>query len=622
VVGRNCLVTHTFDKKVNVSGYDPQLGSMKGMPIVSAALAYDDPSNGETIILRIHQAVHIPTMTNNLLCPMQLRVNDVLVDDCPRFLHPHPTNTTHTIIVQEGQDRLVIPLSLRGVTSHFPTRAPTAHENESCRSFDLTFADPVWNPQTETFARQEAATTDSSGQAIEPGDRTSRFISDFSSNDLMAPSDLISQCASVLIEIDPALNENLFAAMLKSNVRIGSTTTSRRRGVMTAERLARNWNISLEAAKQTLQVTTQQGIWTVANPMLSRRFRTNDRQLRYRRISTDVFTDTMESSVVSKRGNQYAQVFATPFGWTRVYPMKKKSDAHDGLSLMFARDGVPTCLIMDNSKEQTLGAFRKKAREADCWIKQTEAYSPWSNYTELAIRELKKACARRMVKAKVPKRLWDDCLELEAYIRSNTYNGHPMLKGETPETVVSGETADISEFAEHGFYDWVKFRDTLIPFPDDKLVLGRYLGPSTDIGPAMTAKILKSNGHIVHRSTFRALTQDEFDDPTENESRKTFDDRVQHTFGDQSSPDDCKDELQGDEGQHYHNDDDAHRQGTPDRDDVPDDYFDQYLNAEVMLPKGDRMLTGMVKRRKVDDMNVPTGHRHLNPLLDTRTYLV
>jgi hypothetical protein len=166
-----------------------------------------------------------------------------------------------------------------------------------------------------------------------------------------------SQCAAVLLDIEPALNEDIFARKLRDNVCVASSTTSRRRGIMTADRLARNWNISLEAAKRTLQVTTQRGIRTVSNPSLSRRFRTNDRQLQYRRISTDVFTDTMESSIVSKRGNQYAQVFATPFGWTRVHPMKKKSDAHDGLSLMFARDGVPNCLIMDNSKEQTLGEF-------------------------------------------------------------------------------------------------------------------------------------------------------------------------------------------------------------------------------------------------------------------------
>ena len=70
-----------------------------------------------------------------------------------------------------------------------------------------------------------------------------------------------------------------------------------------------------------------------------------------------MFTDTLESTVASKRGNKYAQIFATQFGWTRAYPMAKKSDAHHGLSLMFARDGVPNTIIMDNAKEQTLGEF-------------------------------------------------------------------------------------------------------------------------------------------------------------------------------------------------------------------------------------------------------------------------
>jgi hypothetical protein len=165
----------------------------------------------------------------------------------------------------------------------------------------------------------------------------------------------------------------------------------------------------------------------------------------------------MELDVMSKQGNKYAQVFATQFRWTRVYPMAKKSNTHDGLLLLFACDGVPNCLIMDNSKEQTLGQLRAKAREADCWIKQTKAYSPWSNFAKLAIRELKKGCARKMIKASVPKRLWDECLEMESYIRSNTYNGHSSLKGETPEMVMSGETADILEIAEHAFYNSVKF---------------------------------------------------------------------------------------------------------------------------------------------------------------------
>ena len=35
------------------------------------------------------------------------------------------------------------------------------------------------------------------------------------------------------------------------------------------------------------------------------------------------------------------------------------------------------------------------------------------------------------------------------------------------------------------------------------MVLGRYLVPSIDIGPAMTVNILKSNGEVVHRSTYQ-----------------------------------------------------------------------------------------------------------------------
>ena len=37
-------------------------------------------------------------------------------------------------------------------------------------------------------------------------------------------------------------------------------------------------------------------------------------------------------------------------------------------------------------------------------------------------------------------------------------------------------------------------------------MLGRYLGPAIDVGPALTAKILKANGEVVYRSTYRALT--------------------------------------------------------------------------------------------------------------------
>ena len=57
--------------------------------------------------------------------------------------------------------------------------------------------------------------------------------------------------------------------------------------------------------------------------------------------------------------------------------MKRKGDAHDTLHLFFKIDGVPPKMIMDRSKEQTLGSFRKKCQDPDFHIKQTETYSTW-----------------------------------------------------------------------------------------------------------------------------------------------------------------------------------------------------------------------------------------------------
>ena len=83
-----------------------------------------------------------------------------------------------------------------------------------------------------------------------------------------------------------------------------------------------------------------------------------------------------------------------------------------------------------------------------------------------------------------------------------------MLLGEVPETVMSGGTSDNSQFCEHGFYDWVMFRDNPIQYPDENPVLGRYLGPEIGVGPAITAKIMKANGKFVHRSTYCGLKED------------------------------------------------------------------------------------------------------------------
>jgi hypothetical protein len=76
------------------------------------------------------------------------------------------------------------------------------------------------------------------------------------------------------------------------------------------------------------------------------------------------------------------------------------------------------------------------------------------------------------------------------------------------------------------------FRDTSVTYPDDAMVLGRDLGPAIDVGPAMTRKILKANGHVVYRSTVRSLTPDELADSTAKEARDKFTESVNKILGD------------------------------------------------------------------------------------------
>ena len=49
-------------------------------------------------------------------------------------------------------------------------------------------------------------------------------------------------------------------------------------------------------------------------------------------LQYSVFTDTIQAGNVSRRLNQYAQVYSTDFGLSRSHTMKTKGDAHETLT--------------------------------------------------------------------------------------------------------------------------------------------------------------------------------------------------------------------------------------------------------------------------------------------------
>jgi len=105
--------------------------------------------------------------------------------------------------------------------------------------------------------------------------------------------------------------------------------------------------------------------------------------------------------------------------------MRTKSQAHETLSLLHKRDGVPNIMVMDGAREQVHGDIRRKNREVGAHVKETEPHLPWMNAVEGAIRELKKGNGREQS----PKVLWDHYLERQGFVWSNVAHSSYGLAG-------------------------------------------------------------------------------------------------------------------------------------------------------------------------------------------------
>ena len=186
-----------------------------------------------------------------------------------------------------------------------------------------------------------------------------------------------------------------------------------------------------------------------------------------------------------------------------------------------------------------------------------------------------------------------------------------------------GMSADISDICEFEFYDWVMFNDSSATFTETKFHVGRWLGPVIDVGSALTYKILKSNGHVVLRSTIRQLKLDEVTSSDHIALRNTFDDNIVQKIGAVATKSNFPADYLTPTFDCY---DDDHQEGTPHalpEDEAPTpEIGDNHLNMEIMLPCGGTLARGQVIGRKRDHKGNTIGRANDNPILDSREYNV
>ena len=223
-----------------------------------------------------------------------------------------------------------------------------------------------------------------------------------------------------------------------------------------------------------------------------------------------------------------------------------------------------------------------------------------------------------MVEVECPMKLWDHSLELKVNILSRTAQNHLDINGQVPETIITCQTADISPYVEHGFYDWVMAFDQTQGYPNQKEILGRWLGPAHNVGPEICSKTLKSNSQILYTSMYRTLMEAELKDPKHAKRHQLYDLMVHEKLGEPTTEAKIKTidkEAITPTYERYEN-----QLPVPDIDDATPEYQDEYIGAEVTLPFQGTMTAGKVKKQTWTKAGEIFGKAHKNPILDSRQY--
>jgi hypothetical protein len=88
---------------------------------------------------------------------MQLRMHGIEINETPKYLAKNPNEETFAIKINEesiGDESLIVPFQLHGVTAYFPVRKPSRaeYEDDSIPKIDMTDEDIPWDPNSKHFA--------------------------------------------------------------------------------------------------------------------------------------------------------------------------------------------------------------------------------------------------------------------------------------------------------------------------------------------------------------------------------------------------------------------------------------------------------------------------------------
>jgi hypothetical protein len=631
-LGTNFIILSRSTRTADVYSYDTSVEPIHNVPIVTGATAWTDSNTSITYILCFHESLYYGRkLDHSLINPNQIRHNGIHFWD-------NPFDKEHDLCI-DNDNGLHIPLNYQGTKLIFKTRAPTNRELHECIHIDMTSAH-FWEPHGIKLGATHTMNIIQMNRFINkissdyyishPYSHTTIHTYDYKCDDTDTILHSMEPC---LIQMKELMLQQLGSYDILHEEQIPARRThinNERHNKLSADTIAELWGIGPKKAKATLRATTQHGIRSAILP-LSRRYKA-DRMYNMKRLQGRFATDTFFSDIKSMHNDTCAQIYSHKTGFAVCYPMKSATGDSIGFSLQdFVHDfGVPEHLTFDGAQAQVgqYTRFMQNIRKYNIRHHVSSPRRPNENPAEAQIREVKKRWYRIMRKKNVPKRLWDYGIIWICETGNITVSSSRYANGRTPLEIMTGETPDITEYLDFGFYDFVEYR-TNAGLGENSL--GRWLGVSHKVGQLMSYWILTYSGHIISATTVQKVPHAVTIRPDMIEQMRNFDTNIQKRLNAQNtelkmegipdwnrlSIDEC-DEAFIEEFQKVISD-----RSIPDADeDKSLPQYDGYIDMELGLPHGSdgNLIHATVKRRALDVDGNPIGKAHKNPLLDTRAY--
>ena len=256
-------------------------------------------------------------------------------------------------------DGTVIPIEYDGVFPFIQVRCPTHDEIQYCKRLVIT-DQTEWNPHNE-IVNVHNIDVNNNLQETSYSDPISSFLNCDHFPSMFDDTSFMPGIGMI--------NDDYYTISA-----INSSTKAK----LSPQDLSKMWKIGLSTAKRTQAATTHKCFRTTG--LLSRRFKTDMAQLKYKQLSKQYgtfYVDYLKSAVKSLRGLIEGTLYTNKTGYEKffLHQDERGSTTASALRSFIEVVGLPASIHSDGHQNFVEGEYKKSIRKYGLQHTHTEAHS-------------------------------------------------------------------------------------------------------------------------------------------------------------------------------------------------------------------------------------------------------